>query len=301
MLDMRDLEVAVLIARHGSFAKAARVLSISVPAVSKRLAAFESRLGIRLFDRTTRRVTATVDGESILAEAREVLERMADMEALATRRQRAPTGHLRVNSTQGFGRRVLAPLLSQYARSHPEVTIDLTLTQGLPLGADIPFDVAIRLGEAIEGGLAAKRLAPNERVLVASPRYLKLAGTPKSLADLAKHRCIAVREGLSDFTTWTLHGPSGSEKVRVVPTLSSNDGESVVGWALDGHGILLRSAWDTAPLIREKRLTRVLPAYSIPADICAIYPGRRFLPPRIAGLIDFLAGELAKPEEKPQI
>jgi LysR family transcriptional regulator, transcriptional activator for dmlA len=225
---------------------------------------------------------------------------MADMEALATRRQRAPTGHLRVNSTQGFGRRVLAPLLSQYALENPDITIDLTLTQGLPLGAEVPFDVAIRLGEPTESGLVTKQLAPNERFLVASPRYLKTAGTPKTIADLGNHRCLAVREETSDFAIWALTGPNGIEKVRVAPTMASNDGESVVGWALDGHGILLRSAWDTKPLIQAKRLTRVLPPYNMRADIYALYPSRRFLPPRVAGLIDYLADRLGpnKPKEK---
>jgi LysR family transcriptional regulator, transcriptional activator for dmlA len=127
---------------------------------------------------------------------------------------------------------------------------------------------------------------------------LKQSGVPKSVADLAKHRCLAVREGNSDFATWSLEGPTGMEKVRVAPQLASNDGESVVGWALDGHGILLRSVWDIAPLIREKRLARVLPAYAMPADAMpadayAMYAGRRFQPPRVDALIDFLTERLA--------
>jgi LysR family transcriptional regulator, transcriptional activator for dmlA len=297
MIDARDLEVTVLIARYGSFAKAARALNITVPAVSKRLAAFEARLGIRLFDRSTRRVAPTTDGEAILAEAREVLDRLTDMEALATRRQRAPTGHLRVNSTQGFGRRVLAPLLSEFARTNPDITIDLTLTQGLPVGTEVAFDLAVRLGKPVDENIVAKRLATNQRVLVAAPRYLKQAGVPKSVGDLSKHRCLAVREGNSDSATWTLQGPSGVEKVRVAPQLTSNDGESVVGWALDGHGILLRSAWDIAPLIREKRLTRVLPLHHMPADIYALYVSRRFLPPRVESLINFLLERLAHAQQ----
>jgi LysR family transcriptional regulator, transcriptional activator for dmlA len=296
MLDVRDLEVTVLIARHGSFAKAARALNITVPAVSKRLAAFETKLGVRLFDRSTRRVAPTTDGESIIAEAREVLDRMNDMETLATRRQRAPTGHLRINSTQGFGRRVLAPLLSEFVRHHADITVDLTLTQGLPLGPEVVFDLAVRLGRPDGENFVTKKLATNERVLVAAPRYLKQAGTPKSVAELAKHRCIAVREGNSDFATWSLEGPTGIEKVRIAPHLASNDGESVVGWALDGHGILLRSAWDIAPLILAKRLTRILPAYAAPADVYAMYANRRFLPPRVDSLIEFLSARLANPQ-----
>jgi LysR family transcriptional regulator, transcriptional activator for dmlA len=297
MIDARDLEVTVLIARYGSFAKAARALNITVPAVSKRLAAFEARLGIRLFDRSTRRVAPTTDGEAIIAEAREVLDRMTDMEALATRRQRAPTGHLRVNSTQGFGRRVLAPLLSEFARTNPDITIDLTLTQGLPVGTEVAFDLAVRLGKPADENIVAKRLATNQRVLVAAPRYLKQVGVPKSVGDLTKHRCLAVREGNSDSATWSLQGPGGVEKVRVAPQLTSNDGESVVGWALDGHGILLRSAWDIAPLIRDKRLTRVLPLHHMPADIYALYVSRRFLPPRVESLINFLLERLAHAQQ----
>jgi LysR family transcriptional regulator, transcriptional activator for dmlA len=296
MLEIRDLEVTVLIARHGSFAKAARALNVTVPAVSKRLAAFETKLGVRLFDRSTRRVAPTTDGEAIIAEAREVLDRMNDMETLATRRRSAPAGHLRINSTQGFGRRVLAPLLSEFARTHADITIDLTLTQGLPVGPEVVFDLAVRLGKPEDENFVTKKLATNERVLVAAPRYLKQAGMPKNVAELAKHRCIAVREGNSDFATWALEGPTGIEKVRVAPQLASNDGESVVGWALDGHGILLRSAWDIAPLIHAKRLTRILPTYAAPAHVYALHVNRRFLPPRVESLIDFLSTRLANPQ-----
>jgi LysR family transcriptional regulator, transcriptional activator for dmlA len=292
MLDPKDLEIVVTIARLGSFAKAARALDITVPAVSKRLSQFETKLGLRMFDRTTRRVVATSDGETIVTEARVVLERMSDLEALAMRAQRAPAGNLRINSSLGFGRRFLAPLLSEFAREYPDVTIDLTLTQGLPVGPEIPFDLAIRVGEPVEQGLIAKRLATNQRMLAASPRYLKRAGVPRTLADLLKHRCLVVRETVGDFATWTLQGPHGEETVRVPAHLASNDGESVVAWAVDEHGVLMRSFWDLAPHLASKKLVRVLPDYSRVADVHALYHSRRFIPPRVTSLMEFLRARL---------
>lgn len=294
MLDPKDLDVIVTIARFGSFAKAARALGITVPAVSKRLSQFETRLGVRLFDRTTRRVVATSDGEIIITEARAVLDHIGDLEALASRSRRAPAGNLRINSSLGFGRRFLAPLLSDFARAFPDVTIDLTLTQGLPVGAEIPFDLAIRVGEPIEQGLIARRLATNTRVLAASPRYLKRTGAPRTLQDLLKHRCLVVRETVSDFATWTLTGPNGEETVRVPAYLSSNDGESVVAWAVAEHGILMRSMWDIAPFLQSKQLVIVLPEYTREADVYALYQSRKFVPPRVSSLIDFLSARLQK-------
>ena len=215
MLDPKDLNVIVAISRFGSFARAARELNLSVPAVSKRLAALEVRLGVRLFDRSTRRVSPTPDGELIVGEARRVMTSLADLEALATRVRRAPAGHLRVHSTLGFGRRVLAPLLSAFAKQHADVTLDLNLTQGLPSGAVLPFDLAVWVGMPSDTTLAVTRIAANQRVLAAAPRYFKRAGTPQSPQELLRHRCLLVREGASDVATWQLEGPNGAERLRV--------------------------------------------------------------------------------------
>lgn len=292
MLDSRDLELVAAVARFGSLARAARWLDLTVAAVSKRLAAFEGRLGVRLFDRTTRRVTPTPEGELIIAEARAILDRMGDVEALIAHRRRAPAGHLRVNSSLGYGRRVLAPLLSAFARRHADVTLELTLTQGLPIAAELPFDVAVRLGEPDSPALKARKLADNVRVLAAAPRYLRNAGTPRSPRELVQHRCLVVREGEGETSAWVLRGPNGIETVRVHPALASNDGESVVAWACEGHGIVLRSQWDVGPLIAQGRLTRVLAEFESPAHVYALWPDARFTPARVTALVEFLAARL---------
>lgn len=296
MLETRDLEMAALLARHGSFARTARAQGVTVAAVSKRLSALEKRLGLRLFDRSTRRVTLTAEGERLVTEAAILLERMADLEASLLQRRQAASGHVRVNSTLGYGRRVLAPLLAAFARKHPDITLELTLTQGLPSGAELPFDVAVRLGTPRASGLVARRVGENRRILVAAPRYLRGAGTPKALRDLLRHRCLAVREEEQDYTraaaSWTFVGPRGAEAVRVHAPLASNDGESVVAWAVDGLGIALRSEWDVAPLIAAGRLVRVLPDYAAPADVHVLRAGGPHVPPRVKLLVDFLAERL---------
>lgn len=291
MLDAKDLALVTAIARLGTLARAARALDMTVAGASKRLSSFEAKLGTRLFDRTTRRVTATPDGEALVTEARGLLDRMADLEARLAGRRRAPAGHLRVNSTLGYGRRVLAPLLSEFARIHTDITLELTLTQGLPVGAEPPFDVAIRLGESAHPNYSACHLAENRRVLAAAPRYLRAAGTPRTPHDLTKHRCLVVRESDIDLSLWALDGAQGKVTIRVHPALASNDGESVTGWAIAGHGILLRSEWDIASYLADGRLLRVLPAYGCPAHVHALWPSRS-LPLRTRVFVDFLVKSL---------
>lgn len=296
MLDTRDLEMAALLARHASFARTARAQGVTVAAISKRLSALEKRLGLRLFDRSTRRVTLTPDGERLVSEAAVLLERMADLEASLLQRRQAAAGHVRVNSTLGYGRKVLAPLIAVFARRHPDITLELTLTQGLPSGSELPFDVAVRLGTPRAAGLVARRVGGNRRILVASPRYLRAAGAPRSVRDLLRHRCLAVREEENDYAraaaSWTLLGPRGPQSVRVHAPLASNDGESVVAWAVEGLGIALRSEWDVAPLVAGGQLVQVLPDHVAQADVHVLRAGGPHVPPRVKLLIDFLAERL---------
>ncbi len=286
-----------LLARCGSFSATARELNVSTPAVSKRLAQMEARLGVQLLNRTTRRVSLTPEGETYLAHARRILADIADMEQLVSRTQSTPQGLLRVNATLGFGRSHIAPLISDFVRSHPQVQVQLQLSVDPPPLASDAFDVCIRFGEPPDARVIARRIAPNRRLLCASPAYLAQRGTPKIPSDLARHDCIGIRQGDDAYGQWRLSSARKSGAVEVVKVrggLSTNDGEIAVNWALEGHGIVMRAEWDVARYLRSGRLVQVLADHHTPpADIYAIYPQRHQAAARVRAFVDFLVGRFA--------
>jgi LysR family transcriptional regulator, transcriptional activator for dmlA len=301
-MDRSDLELILAIRGVGTLAGAARRLDVAPPAVTKRLAALEARLGQRLFQRTTRRVSPTAEGEAACAHAEILLQGFLALEAELKERQSEPTGLIRLAATFGFGRLWLGPALAEFQAVYPKIDIQLMLTEQLPDLAQDGFDGAIWLW-SVQGRQAAqwvsRRLAHNQRVLVASPTYLHLQGTPRNMSDLQQHACLIVRENgnasesavSQRFDVWTLHQISDNTlvRVRVRGSLSSNSGELVRDWCLQGRGIMLRSLWDVAAQLKSGQLVRVLPSYSMPdADIHWLAPYRPETPRRIRLLIDFL-------------
>ena len=284
-----------LLARCGSFSGAARELNLSTPAVSKRLAQMEARLGVQLLNRTTRRVSLTQEGEIYLQHARRILVDIDDMERLVGNAVAAPQGLLRVNATLGFGRSHIAPLISRFAKQHPDVQIELQLTVNPPPLNEDAFDVCIRFGEPPDARVIARQLAPNRRLLCASPAYLAQYGVPKVPHDLTRHNCIGIRQGSEGYGIWRLSSGKQTETVKVRGNLSTSDGEIAVNWALDGHGILMRAEWDIAKYLRSGRLRTVLEQWQTPpADIHVVYPQRHQLAARVRAFVDFLARHFEK-------
>jgi LysR family transcriptional regulator, transcriptional activator for dmlA len=291
-----EMQFFSALVRCGSFSAAARELEVTTPAVSKRLAQLEARLGVRLLARTTRRVSLTAEGEVYLENARRILADIDDMESAVARALAAPKGLLRVNTTLGFGRSHIAPLISQFTKAHPEMQVQLQLTVDPPPLSEDAFDVCIRFGEAPDARVVARLLAPNRRLLCASPAYLARNGHPKSPAELAQHSCIGIRQGDQAYGTWRLAAGRRSETVKVRGPLSTNDGEIAVSWALAGHGIVMRAEWDIARYLRSGRLKQVLENWQTPpADIYAVYPQRHQVSARVRAFVDFLAGHFGKP------
>ncbi|MFC6283642.1 MULTISPECIES: LysR substrate-binding domain-containing protein [Polaromonas] len=284
-----------LLARCGSFSAAARELDVSTPAVSKRLAQMEARLGVQLLNRTTRRVGLTPEGETYLLHARRILADIDDMEQLLSSAVAAPKGLLRVNATLGFGRSHIAPLISGFVKLHPGVQVQLQLSvDPPPLGED-SFDVCVRFGEPPDARVVARRIAPNRRLLCAAPSYLARHGTPRVPNDLTHHDCIGIRQGDEAYGTWRLSSGKRTETVKVRGKLSTNDGEIAVNWALAGHGIVMRAEWDIARYLRSGRLKQVLDNYRTPpADIHAVYPQRHQASARVRAFVDFLAAHFEK-------
>lgn len=289
-----DLGFFSALASAGSLSAAARNLGVTTPAVSKHLALMESRVGMPLVNRTTRRMSLTPEGELYLEHARRILGEIEDMGELLGLAKATPKGLIRVNATLGFGRRHVAPLISRFVRAHPQVDVQLQLSVDPPPLSDDAFDVCIRFGAPPDARVIARRLAPNRRLLCASPAYLARRGTPKAPADLTRHNCIGIRQGEEAYGVWRLSSGRGRQvATQVVKTrgnLTTNDGEIAVSWALDGHGILVRAEWDIERHLRSGRLVQVLPQYWTPdADIHAVYPKRHQLSTRVRAFVDFMA------------
>ncbi|MGV7211539.1 LysR family transcriptional regulator [Oxalobacteraceae bacterium A2-2] len=285
------MQFFVLVARLGSLAGAARALDLTPPAASKRLAALEARLGVRLLNRSTRSISLTSEGETYLKHASRILADIREMEDVLSHSRATPRGLLRVNATLGFGRTAIAPLVSAFAARYPEVEVQMDVTDRPVDLVDSGYDLAIRFGELPDQRLNARRILSNRRFLCASPGYLQRHGAPSSLADLARHRCIIHRQNDEAYGVWRFTHHDHSEVVKVHGALSSNDGDIVLGWALDGHGILIRSEWDLARYLDSGRLRIVLPEFTLPpADLYVYYPSQRNQTHRARAFIDFLAG-----------
>ena len=292
-----DLGFFSALAATRSLSAAARELGITTPAVSKRLAQMESRIGMSLINRTSRRMSLTPEGELTLVHARRILGEIDDLSELLGASKATPQGLLRVNATLGFGRSHIAPIISKFVKKHQNVEVQLQLSINPPPLTDNAFDVCIRFGAPPDTRVIARRIAPNRRLLVASPAYLAKQGEPKTPFDLTHHNSIGIRQGEEAYGVWRLSSGRGKKQktdtVKIRGNLTTNDGEIAVNWALDGHGILMRAEWDIARHLRSGRLIQVLAQYDTPdADIYAVYPQRHQLAGRVRAFVDYLAVSL---------
>ncbi|ATR83682.1 LysR family transcriptional regulator [Pseudomonas sp. HLS-6] len=271
MPSLEDLTIFVQVAKRASFAAVADELGMSAAFISKRIRVLEDNLGVRLLHRTTRRVSVSEEGERVYRWALHIFDAVQRMGDDISAQHREPVGQLRIASSLGLGRRFVAPALSELAERYPKLDIRLDVHDRLVDLIDEGVDLDIRVGNTIAPNLIAKPLAKNRRVLCASPDYLERCGTPRTLAELASHDCLVIKERDHPFGIWQLEGQQGEESVRVTGTLSTNHGEVAHQWCLDGRGILLRSWWDLHDSLAAGRLVQVLSEYHQPADIWAVY------------------------------
>lgn len=284
-----DLEFFVQLVEQGSLAALAREWGVTPPAITARLAALEKRLGVRLLNRTTRRISVTHEGEVYLATGSRLLAELQELEGAVSSSRAVPKGLLRVNATFGFGRRHIAPAIIAFARRYPEVEVQLELTDRSVNLADQAFDIGIWFGTVPDSRLVARKIVSNRRLLCASPDYLREHGVPATPRDLQTHRCIVLRESAAAFGTWHFVRGNKEETVKVRGVLSTNDGETGVLWALAGFGILMRSEWDIHAHIAEGKLVPLLEDWDLPSgDVFAVYPERANLSAKVSAFIDFL-------------
>jgi len=285
--NLEDLAVFVQVAKRASFAAAASELGMSTAFISKRIRLLEQNLGVRLLHRTTRRVSVSEDGERVYHWALRILDSVQRMGDEVSALHREPSGQLRIASSLGLGRRFVAPALSELAARYPQLDIRLDVHDRLVDLVAEGVDLDIRVGNEIAANLIAKPLAKNRRVLCAAPGYLERRGTPRSLAELTSHDCLVIKERDHPFGVWHLEGPSGEENVKVTGPLSSNHGEVVHQWCLDGRGILLRSWWDVHDSLADGRLVQVLPEYQQQADIWAVHAAPLASSARVRVAVEF--------------
>jgi DNA-binding transcriptional LysR family regulator len=295
MRDIDDPRFFLNIVRNGSLAAAARALNVTPSAVTQRLQNLESKLGLQLIDRAARKLQLTDEGELYAAESEKILTQYDALIDQLQARRSLVRGHLRVQGTFGFGRKYVAPALADFQREHPQLRVTLNLSDRWVETEDASYDVVVHVGELADSSRVAFRIAPNERLMLAAPSYLKRNPAPKMPADLAQHSCLLLQENDEDVGLWRLHtarakGRDKEETVRVQPSLLSNDGDVIKQWTLAGRGIMLRSEWDTASEIAAGKLVRVLPEWRLPeANVYALVPQRKGLSTRARGFINFLS------------
>jgi len=292
-----DLAFFQRLAQAGSLTATARELGLSLSAVSKRLKQLEARLGVTLASRTTRRLTLTPEGERYLVRGAAILEELVELEEALGAQRAELSGPLKINATFGFGRRHVAPLLSHFCARHPRVAASLELSNFPLTPGEQGVDIGIRVGEPPDSRLVARHVLANRRVLCASPRYMASMPPLETPADLSAHPCLVLRENDSDYAVWRFRCRDGGAEraVKVAGPLASNDGEVIVGLALDGHGIMLRSWWDVHPHLADGRLVELLPGWQgVRADFHAVYRPRRHVPARLRAFLDLLQRELPR-------
>ncbi|MEP6619410.1 MAG: LysR family transcriptional regulator [bacterium] len=277
MLTSQDIYFFSVVARSASLAAAARTLDVTPSAVSQRLRQLEERVGVSLVSRTSRQITLTDEGQLLAERGGAINDELSDLAESLTARGGVVSGHLRVFAPLGFGRRYVAPAVSAFCAAHPDVTIELQLSDRLGRVPESAWDVAVHIGLLHDSSLIAHRLAANARCACASPEFLARHGRPTDPSQLRAFDCIALRENDEDVTLWRFADGAGQPAhVRIEPRLASNDGDVVRAWALESRGIIVRSEWSVMADLRAGRLVRVLGQYSLPsADIVALVASRQ--------------------------
>ena len=277
----------------GSFVKAAEALHLSKAAVSRHVLDLETRLGVRLLHRTTRRLSLTQEGQVFYARSKELLTELGEAEAELASRSDAASGLVRVNAPVTFGILHLAPLWGMFRVLNPRVSLDITLSDRVVDLLEDGYDLAIRIGALEASSLVSRQLATTRVVLCASPQYLQAHGTPLQPAELAKHAVIAYSywSGRDD---WRFNGPQGVASVTTQPCIRTNSGDTCRAAALAHQGIILQPAFLVGQDLAQGRLVELMPQYKSPdLGIYAVYPTRKHVSAKVRRLIDFLAGQLA--------
>jgi DNA-binding transcriptional LysR family regulator len=292
----RQISTFVEVIARGSLSAAARAEGIAPAMIGRRLDALEARLGVKLLQRTTRKLALTDEGAAFLEDCQRILAELEEAEAAVSERSARATGHLVVSAPAGFGRQHVAPLVPSFLAEHREVTVNLNLSDRVVDVVGEGVDVAIRIASLTDSNLVGVKLADNRRVVVATPGYLKRHGTPRTLDDLSKHNCLAISSQGSQ-RGWTFRDHGKIVTLKVGGNMVCNDGAVLHDWAMAGRGLAWRSMWEVGSEIEAGLLVPVLEQFAAPGnDIYAVFAQRRHLPLRIRVFVDFLRRAYSQPE-----
>lgn len=290
-----DLRLFNRIVSAGSLSETARRLGGSLAAVSRRLSAMETRLGARLVDRGTRRFALTAEGSLYYERGVAILAELDELETQVNARTSAPSGHIRIGAPSEIGRRRFAPLIAAFGRLHPQVTLELVLTDSRVDVIGDELDIGLHVDRPEDGNIVVRKLLSSRRIACASPAYLAARGEPIRPRDLAHHHCICLVRGRHVYNGWPFLIDGAQQEVRVRGSLLTSSAEVVHDWALAGHGVALKASWDIAGDLADGRLVEVLGGYSCNRiELYATYATRRHMPFRIRLLLDHLADDLSR-------
>jgi len=284
-----EMSVFEKVVAAGSLSAAARDLGVSTAVVSRRLAALEARLGVRLVNRTTRRLALTDEGASYHEACARILAEIEDADSAAAAQRVEPQGLLKVALPASFGHKHIAPLVPPFAARYPKIDLAFSLSDRTVNVIAEGYDLAIRIGELEDSSLAARKLAPNRRVVCASPQYLREHPAPRVPEDLRQHNCLTTTDLQMN---WEYKGPDGKRgMVRVAGHYACDNWEVLREWAMAGLGVALKSTWDVRRQLGDGLLVPLLPDYDFGTDVAiyAVYPHRRYLPAKTRVFIDYLA------------
>ena len=296
MDQFKQISTFVEVVAKGSLSAAARAEGIAPAMIGRRLDALEERLAVKLLQRTTRKIALTNEGAAFLEDCQRILIELADAESAVSERSAKASGHLMISTPAGFGRQHVAPLIPSFLAEHRDVTVTLSLNDRVVDLIGEGIDVAIRIATLSDSSLIGVKLADNQRVVVASPTYVRRYGAPTSLDDLARHNCLAISSDGSQ-RGWTFRQNGKNVTLKVDGNMVCNDGEVLHDWALSGKGLAWRSRWEVGTEIESGALVTVLNEFAAPGnDIYAVFAQRRHLPLRIRALVDFLRRAYAQPD-----
>ena len=291
--EISDLRLFVRMVAAGSLSETARRLNSSLPAMSRRLAAMENRLGARLIDRGTRRFILTEEGALLHERGLAILAELDQAEAQVGAWTLAPRGHIRVGAPLEIGRRRIAPLIAEFCGLYPDVTVELVLNDSRADVVGNDLDVALHIDQPVDGDIITRLLLPSRRVVCASPAYLARHGCPDRPQDLLRHHCIRLVRGRHVYDRWTFTDHDQPLEVQVRGPLSTSSAEVMHDWVLAGHGIGLKALWDIEPDLAAGRLVELLAPFARNViNLYVIYPTRSHLPNRVRVFIYFVIGVL---------
>lgn len=296
MDSLTDIVVFVRVVDDGSFTRAAERLKLSRSVVSKYVTRLEGRLGARLLNRTTRRLSLTEAGRIFYERSRRGLQDIEEAEAEVSRLQEKPRGVLRINSPMSFGILHIAPALPEFLAQHPEVSVEMNLDDRVVDVIEEGFDVSIRIMELPDSSLIARRLAPCRHVIVAAPSYLEKHGTPRTPEDLRDHNIISYSYQASAYD-WHFISPDNKQvSVPVSGSMQANNSLALREALLRGVGITRTPTFVVGKDVQDGHLLSILGNYrTLEVSIYLVYPQRHHLSPKVRAFVDFMADRISEP------